>query len=61
MKFVTALLLFFCSASQASTFGLQLANTYHDSIDLKNYWVSEKYDGVRADVFVPLVLELNRE
>lgn len=48
MKFVTALLLFFCSASQASTFGLQLANIYHDSIDLKNYWVSEKYDGVRA-------------
>lgn len=48
MKILTALLLFFCSATQAASPGLQLANTYHDSIDLKKYWVSEKYDGVRA-------------
>lgn len=48
MKFFIAALLFFCSASQASTPGLQLANTYHDNIDLNKYWVSEKYDGVRA-------------
>jgi DNA ligase-1 len=27
---------------------LQLANKYHNQIDLRNYWVSEKYDGVRA-------------
>ena len=27
---------------------LMLANVYHEGIDLKNYWVSEKYDGVRA-------------
>ncbi|MCU4676468.1 DNA ligase [Catenovulum sp. 2E275] len=27
---------------------LMLANVYNDSIDLADYWVSEKYDGVRA-------------
>lgn len=27
---------------------LLLANVYKDSIDVKNYWISEKYDGVRA-------------
>ncbi len=27
---------------------LQLANVYHDDINLSDYWVSEKYDGVRA-------------
>ena len=27
---------------------LMLANTYHSGIDLNDYWVSEKYDGVRA-------------
>lgn len=48
MKYITALLLFFGSVSQASTPGLQLASIYHDHIDLKKYWVSEKFDGVRA-------------
>lgn len=27
---------------------LMLANIYHEGIDLSEYWVSEKYDGVRA-------------
>lgn len=27
---------------------LMLANIYHEGIDLSQYWVSEKYDGVRA-------------
>ena len=27
---------------------LMLANSYHDDIDLSQYWVSEKLDGVRA-------------
>ena len=27
---------------------LMLANTYHQGINLDEYWVSEKYDGVRA-------------
>jgi DNA ligase-1 len=27
---------------------LQLANRYHDQIDVANYWVSEKFDGVRG-------------
>lgn len=27
---------------------LMLANTYHSGIDLNDYWVSEKYDGVRV-------------
>lgn len=27
---------------------LTLANTYHARLDLQQYWVSEKYDGVRA-------------
>ena len=27
---------------------LMLANSYHQGLDLNDYWVSEKYDGVRA-------------
>ena len=27
---------------------IMLANVYHQGLDLKDYWVSEKYDGVRA-------------
>jgi DNA ligase-1 len=27
---------------------LQLANRYHDQIDITNYWVGEKFDGVRG-------------
>jgi DNA ligase-1 len=27
---------------------LQLANRYHDQIDITHYWVSEKFDGVRG-------------
>lgn len=48
MKYCLAILLFFCFISQASPPGLQLANIYHDKLDLRNYWMSEKYDGVRA-------------
>jgi DNA ligase-1 len=33
--------------AQVST-SLQLANVYHTEIDVKEYWVSEKLDGVRA-------------
>lgn len=28
--------------------GLMLANVYHPGVTLQDYWVSEKYDGVRA-------------
>jgi DNA ligase-1 len=35
-----------CSGAELPN--LQLANKYHDQINLHNYWVSEKYDGVRA-------------
>ncbi len=28
--------------------GLMLANVYHTEVDIADYWVSEKYDGVRA-------------
>ncbi len=48
MKYFLAILLILSPISQASPPGLQLANIYHDKLDLTNYWVSEKYDGVRA-------------
>lgn len=48
MKYFLAILLIFSFISQASPPGLQLANIYHDKLDLRNYWMSEKYDGVRA-------------
>ncbi|MDH5394551.1 MAG: DNA ligase [Gammaproteobacteria bacterium] len=39
----------FCSASAADNKpGLLLAANYQPSLQLKNYWVSEKLDGVRA-------------
>lgn len=35
-----------CSTAAASP--LTLASTYHAQLDLQQYWVSEKYDGIRA-------------
>ena len=52
MKNLFFLLLLSASASitcsGAELPNLQLANKYNDQINLYNYWVSEKYDGVRA-------------
>jgi len=48
MKIFIALLLLLGSVCQASPPGLQLANVYTANIGLNDYWVSEKYDGVRA-------------
>lgn len=52
MKNLVFLLLLGATVSVANSAvespNLQLANKYHDQIDLRNYWVSEKYDGVRA-------------
>jgi DNA ligase-1 len=36
------------SESVATKPALLLANVYHQGVDLENYWVSEKLDGVRA-------------
>ena len=35
-------------AKDLSKPALMLANVYHSGVDLSDYWVSEKYDGVRA-------------
>lgn len=35
-------------ASDASPPPVPLANTYQQNVELKDYWVSEKFDGVRA-------------
>ena len=35
-------------APWAQTGALTLANSYHQGLDLAYYWVSEKYDGIRA-------------
>ena len=48
MKYLAGFLIFFSQVVAASSPGLQLANVYHDNIKIDNYWVSEKYDGVRA-------------
>jgi len=48
MKLITTLLLLVATALNASPPELQLANIYRDEINLPDYWVSEKYDGVRA-------------
>lgn len=45
------ILIIICSVSQADSFSpptLTLAKTYQGQIDLTQYWVSEKLDGVRA-------------
>jgi len=48
MKILSVLLLLLATAINAAPPSLQLANIYHEEINLQNYWVSEKYDGVRA-------------
>src|SRR5210317_1978311 len=48
MKYVAGFLIFISYIALASPHQLQRANVYHDGIKLDNYWVSEKYDGVRA-------------
>ncbi len=48
-KLTTSLfLLLFTSLSFAASPQIQLANIYHDNINLKEYFVSEKLDGVRG-------------
>jgi DNA ligase 1 len=41
-------LLLLSTAAQSNPPVLQLANVYHENIILTDYWVSEKYDGVRG-------------
>ena len=41
-------LLLAANFSEAKTPKIQLANIYHDNIDISNYLVSEKLDGIRA-------------
>ena len=48
MKHLAGFLILISQIVAASPPGLQLANVYQDNIKLDNYWVSEKYDGVRA-------------
>ena len=46
--FITFLLLLVLLPVTASEPPVQLAGVYHAGIDLRDYWVSEKLDGVRA-------------
>lgn len=53
MKYpLLSILLLTCHVAAADSIetkpALLLANVYHQGIDLENYWVSEKLDGVRA-------------
>jgi len=48
MKFFAIALFLYAIISHATPPPLQLANTYSANINIKNYWVSEKFDGVRA-------------
>ncbi|MCG6200900.1 DNA ligase [Psychromonas antarctica] len=41
-------ILLFSPLTQSATPPIQLATLYHQDIDIKAYWVSEKLDGVRA-------------
>ncbi|MGI9229378.1 MAG: DNA ligase [Gammaproteobacteria bacterium] len=45
---LTTLLVISPAAAEMNTPSLMLARVYHDDIDLEQYWVSEKLDGVRA-------------
>lgn len=46
--FALAVLLYWSFTFAQSAPAFMLANSYDESVDLKQYWVSEKYDGVRA-------------
>jgi DNA ligase-1 len=48
VRFLLAALLCFISLARAEPPGLLLANTYRSGLALADYWVSEKYDGVRG-------------
>lgn len=50
VRFLTVVGLMFCSAFILAQDppDLSLANTYQRGLNLNDYWVSEKYDGVRA-------------
>lgn len=48
MRFILLFLLLFAPLLQAALPPIQLASTFRDDIDINNYWVSEKLDGVRA-------------
>lgn len=41
-------LFFFCSLAHSQPPAIQLANIYHGNIEVRNYLISEKLDGVRA-------------
>ena len=46
--FIGSLLLLGTEAIASGPAPLLLANSFHDDVSLAEYWVSEKYDGVRA-------------
>jgi len=45
---IFCLTLLFSPFAQAATPPIQLATIYHQEIDIKKFWISEKLDGVRA-------------
>ena len=51
ISIIVILVLFTCNSVLARDVPkpkIMLANVYHQGLDLNDYWVSEKYDGVRA-------------
>jgi len=48
MPFILTLLLLFAPFSLATSPPIQLATKFHEQINIQDYWVSEKLDGVRA-------------
>lgn len=48
MPFLLLLLLFFSSFANSEPPPIQLASKFHDDINIDEYWVSEKLDGVRG-------------
>ena len=51
MRYYFIFLIFFISSSfsqAAAPPNIQLASVYHDDIDIQQYWISEKLDGVRG-------------
>lgn len=45
---LVTLCLLLCTPARAQVPALTLANHYHRGISLADYWISEKYDGIRA-------------
>src|SRR5690554_7926169 len=48
VRFFVLFLLLVNTAAQAEAPALLLAKTYNNTVNLNDYWVSEKLDGVRA-------------